>query len=204
MNSILKYTVSNEALAAEPREALRYLGYKKAAAPDADILLAADWLKRVRPVLRPAACYSEFEISFKSGGLITLPWGEIKSLDLSKNLQGCKSVYIFAATIGIDFDRLLCRARLSSMADAAFIQAAGATYIESFVDGLCGFLKNEAAGRGLKCKARYSPGFGDFVLENQIGLFSVLNPSKHIGLSLKENCIMVPEKSVTAIMGLYE
>ena len=60
-----------------------------------------------------------------------------------------------------------------------------------------------AAEEGKSLRPRYSAGYGDFSLENQRGIFDLLSPAKHIGLTLKDNLIMVPEKSVTAVIGLY-
>ena len=60
----------------------------------------------------------------------------------------------------------------------------------------------EPAREGKELCPRYSPGYGDFALENQKGIFNLLSPSKYTGLTLKDNMIMVPEKSVTAVIGI--
>jgi len=204
MNSPLRYSVSSDVPVIDAAEVLHYLGYARSDIRESDIALVDAHTDDVRSVIKPAAVYNSFEIELSEGGRIKLPWGEIVSHDLSKNLSGCSSIYVFAATLGIEFDRLLARTRLTSMADAAIVQAIGSAFAESFVEMLNDKLKAEAASKGLKTKPRFSPGFGDFSLENQKGLFSVLDPAKHIGLTLKENCIMAPEKSVTAVIGIYE
>lgn len=204
MNSPLRYSVSSDVPVIDAAEVLHYLGYARSDIRESDIALVDAHTDDVRSVIKPAAVYNSFDIELSEGGRIKLPWGEIVSHDLSKNLSGCRSIYLFAATLGIEFDRLLARTRLTSMADAAIVQAIGSAFAESFVEILNDKLKAEAASKGLKTKPRFSPGFGDFPLENQKGLFSVLDPAKHIGLTLKENCIMAPEKSVTAVIGIYE
>lgn len=202
MNGIFSYRVPARELDIPVPEVLRYLGYSRADASADDAARVRDVLERVMPVLQPAACWGRFEVGFGEDGEIRMPYGTVRSFDLSRNLTGCREIFLFAATIGIGFDRLLQGTRLRSMADAAVMQAAGSAAVESFVERLCCRLAEEATKDGLRCRPRYSPGFGDLGLENQKGFFRVLDPARHIGLSLKENCIMVPEKSVTAVVGI--
>ena len=113
-----------------------------------------------------------------------------------------REIFIFAATIGLDYDRLVQRARISSMAKASFLNAIGAAAVENVCDQLNEELRQLAASEGKTLRPRYSAGYGDFTLENQRGIFDLLTPSKYIGLTLKDNLIMVPEKSVTAVIGI--
>ena len=88
------------------------------------------------------------------------------------------------------------------MAEASFLNAIGAAAVEDVCDRLNDELRQFAASEGKSVRPRYSPGYGDYDLENQRGIFSLLEPAKHIGLTLKDNLIMVPEKSVTAVVGI--
>ncbi len=203
-DTIIRYSLPAEEVEIPEKEVLRYLGYLARGVGEEDLALAREHIPDVRSVMSPRACFGRFAIFLGQDGLIGLPWGEVTSADLTRNLKGCREVYVFAATIGLAFDRLLHRTFLRSMSDAAILQAVGAAAVEGFVDRLNADLKEEAAREGLLLKPRYSPGFGDFGLEQQRGLFRVLDPSRRIGLSLKENCIMTPEKSVTALIGIYE
>ena len=89
------------------------------------------------------------------------------------------------------------------MAKASFLNAIGAAAVVNVCDQLNEELCRIAAEEGKSLRPRYSAGYGDFSLENQRGIFDLLSPAKHIGLTLKDNLIMVPEKSVTAVIGLY-
>ena len=202
MNPVSRYYVSSDELVIPEREVLRYLGYRSADVSEDDISRAGKHIEEVRKIIAPKACYSRYETEV-SGESVKLPLGSAESRSLSKNLEGCSGIFIFAATIGIEFDRFLYRSRLTSMADAAVIQAVGAAAVEALVESLVSYLEETASAEGLKLKPRFSPGFGDFGLEHQKEIFRLLNPSKEIGLSLKDNCIMAPEKSVTAIIGIY-
>lgn len=51
-------------------------------------------------------------------------------------------------------------------------------------------------------RPRFSPGYGDFALSHQEKFLNAINATKLIGITLSEGGIMIPEKSVSAIMGL--
>ena len=48
---------------------------------------------------------------------------------------------------------------------------------------------------------RFSPGYGDFLLENQRDFFELLKIGD-FGVKLTERYIFIPEKTVTAIAGV--
>ena len=54
----------------------------------------------------------------------------------------------------------------------------------------------------LPLTTRFSPGYGDFSLEHQPALLSLLDTQRRIGLTLSEGGMMLPTKSVTAIVGI--
>ena len=65
-------------------------------------------------------------------------------------------------------------------------------------------IRREAAERGLFLRPRFSPGYGDFSLEHQREFFRILEVQKKIGVTLTESLLMMPSKSVTAVIGLSE
>ena len=199
---VVRYFCKAQELKIESSEVLRYLGYKKELITEEDFSQAATFTKEALPFIKPAACWSRFKAQISLDGKIQLPYGSLLSRDLSRNLFGCTEIFIFAATIGLDFDRLVQRTKFTSMAKASFFNAIGAAAVEDLCDRLNADLSLAAQKEGKKLRPRYSPGYGDYNLENQKGIFELLNPSKIIGLNLKENLIMVPEKSVTALIGI--
>jgi cobalamin-dependent methionine synthase I len=51
-------------------------------------------------------------------------------------------------------------------------------------------------------KWRFSPGYGDWPLEQQPELIRLAHADK-IGVSLSSSLMLMPRKSITAIIGLY-
>jgi cobalamin-dependent methionine synthase I len=50
-------------------------------------------------------------------------------------------------------------------------------------------------------KKRFSAGYGDFLLENQKTIYNLLQLDR-LGVGITESCMLIPEKSVTAISGI--
>jgi len=63
-------------------------------------------------------------------------------------------------------------------------------------------LKEEAAAEGKFLRPRFSPGYGDLPLAIQPELFRVLEVQKNTGITLTESLLMMPTKSVTALIGV--
>ena len=118
---------------------------------------------------------------------------------LSKNLKDCSSVIVFAATIGVEIDRLIAKYGRISPSKALVIQAIGAERIEALCDEFCSDIANE---KKMRLTPRFSPGYGDLPLNIQKNIFDVLDCSKRIGLTLNDSLIMSPSKSVTAFVGV--
>jgi len=80
--------------------------------------------------------------------------------------------------------------------------AVGSETAESAIEWLNEYVKKELRRNGESLtKMRFSPGYGDFLLENQKHFFDLLN-MKDFGVSLSEKYIFSPEKTVTAIVGI--
>lgn len=140
----------------------------------------------------------------KSEGLPLIKIGSIQfeSKYLARNLAGCSKVILIASTIGPVADNLIRRFTKLDAAKAAIMQAAGAMFIESYLDSFNAQLEKEAEEQGFKLHSRFSPGYGDVSLEIQRHFFSILPCTQRIGLTLTNSLVMAPEKSVTAFIGM--
>lgn len=61
----------------------------------------------------------------------------VHSRQLAKNLDGCASVLLFGATVGVEIDRLIAKYGRISPARALMLQAIGAERIEALCDAFC-------------------------------------------------------------------
>ena len=185
------------------KEVLRYMGMNGSLPEDSLAPKIESCVAEVKAALDPRACYTLLALEREMDGTLNFGIGSVRSAALQKNLLGCRSVVLFAATVGIGVDRLMQAGRLEPV-KALIYQAAGAAAIEAYCDCLCEEIRVQAAAQGLCTRPRFSPGYGDFPLEHQREIFRVLDCPRKIGLTLTDSCIMVPVKSVTAVMGLSE
>lgn len=198
----MQFVVAKENLQINPLEVLRYLGYKRELIKNEDIDLAKKYIEKARETFNAKAVYERFPVKVYGDGNIDMPYGTIRSESLTRNLEGCSDIYIFAATIGANFDRMMQRARAMSMSEAAILQAVGAAAVEELCDLLNKELDKKALDNEEILRPRFSPGYGDLELNNQLGVFAVLSPYRYTGITLNDSLLMSPEKSVTAIIGI--
>ena len=123
-----------------------------------------------------------------------------ESRDLTHHLRHCSDCGLYAVTLGAEADRLLRRWSARSMAKAAVGQAVCAAWLDELCADLCGDL----AGEGRYLTPPYSPGYGDWDLSVQGTLLNLLSAHKRIGLTLTDGGMLVPEKSVTAVVGFSD
>ena len=178
------------------KEILRYCGCKDS---DAELQkLINEAVNETLPHLSYRVCYDIFDIKI-SGNECDLGFVKTKSDDLAKNLADCKKIILFAATTGIEIDRIIAKYSKISPAKAVIIQSIGAERIEALCDTFC----NEMS-ENYSLKPRFSPGYGDLPLVVQKDIFSYLDCPKQIGLTLNDSLLMSPSKSVTAIVGIKQ
>jgi len=122
---------------------------------------------------------------------------------LAKHLVGCRSAYLACGTLGAGFDAFQRRVSATSGADALIVQAIGAALIEKVMDDIEDKIR-ATLEPGETLVSRYSPGYGDFPLAAQRELLSLLDAPRKVGVSLTDTLLMVPSKSVSAIIGIKE
>lgn len=184
------------------KEVIRYLGYGRNIPDDRVMELIDNCIKEVEAAAKPKNVYRRFDIFITENDIISVAGLTIESHNLAKNLKGCDEAVLFAATLGTDVDRLLNKALKLDIAKAAVIQATAAAAIEDYCNDCQRAITEEVKKEGLYVRPRFSPGYGDFALNHQEKFLNAINATKLIGITLSEGGIMIPEKSVSAIMGL--
>lgn len=186
-------------------ETFRYLGYgKKALEPAQDAAterLVDECLATLADTANPKIAAKRFPLMVQ-GGRVQIAGMTIESQHLARNLSGCAEGYIVAATLGVGVDSTLKRYLRLDLPKAAVWQAASAAFLEDFLDRWQATLQAELAKENLFCRPRFSPGYGDCSLAHQAAVLQAVNATKTLGIVLTDGNLMLPEKSVTAFLGL--
>ncbi len=184
------------------REAARYLGYHGTQPDETVAAMIDECIAEVEAAAVPKSIHERFPLFFIGNDGFQVASLHLKSRSLQRNLAGCEEVFLFAATLGIAVDTLIRRTALMDSAKGAVMQAAAAAVIEAFCDGENEQLRRDAAAEGLFLRPRFSPGYGNLSLGCQRDFLNLLKAQKNIGLTVTDSGLMVPIKSVTAIIGI--
>ena len=190
--------------AVNQKEIYRYLGYGKNE-PDGTVhMLVDEVLSELLAVIKPKNSYQLYDCR-TADECVFVGTMRIKSRNLAGNLAQCGTVALLAATLGIEADKLLQWYEVSNMAKASVVQACAAACIEAYCNLIQENIRLDAqakSGTPLFIRPRFSPGYGDLPLDTQKDIFRLLDCTKRIGLTLTQNLLMYPTKSVTAFIGL--
>ena len=159
--------------------------------------LVMEMHNRLKMTAKPAFCATRVSIFHRGEGSLALESGEIHSLALSRTLRGASEAYIMAVTLGAGVDRELLALSKRSMTEHFVYDAVASAYVEAACDAaeaqLCG---------GLLTTHRFSPGYGDLPLDLQRYILDRLSAERLLGVTLTDTSLMIPTKSITAIIGI--
>lgn len=183
------------------QEIYRYLGYGRQQPDGAVAAMAEEAVAMLMEQTSPKSLWRAYPLKLGDEGLVDGGCFQTRSRNLSKNLADCSQVIVLAATLGTGADHLIQRYSRLEMSRALVLQAASAAMIEAYCNEICRDLKVSWEEQGWYLRPRFSPGYGDFSLECQTALLEALEAGKRIGIKLTDSLLMMPSKSVTAVIG---
>lgn len=180
-------------------EAARYMGYKHGDKPCEETCeLCEVAYNELCKVITPKYIYKEYEFTRTNNGII-IDGIEFKSTKLLSHLKDSTSIVLFGATIGVGADTLVRKYSVTDAAMTSVVHSVGASMVENLCDQACEELKNTIKGEH---KYRFSPGYGGLDISSQADFFKLLPMTKQLGVTLSENFLMTPTKTVTAFIGV--
>lgn len=184
------------------KEALRYMGFGRNTPDERTLDMMEECIREAEKVMQPRNVHRRFRLKVDENDNISAGGLTFHSKNLAKNLTGCGEIIFFAATLGNGVDMLMNRYNKLSIAKAAVLQGVGAAAIEAYCNECQRALEEELKAEGLFLRPRFSPGYGDLPLTIQGEFLDVLAAYKTVGIILSDGGVMLPEKSVTAVMGI--
>lgn len=131
------------------------------------------------------------------GDILHFPDFSAESAALAKNLAGCREAYLIAVTLGMKTEQWLHRLSILSPAKHFLADGLASAYAEAAAD-----LANAMLGDGKRLASRFSPGYADLPLSIQSDLLNATEANKYLHITLSDSLLMIPQKSITAIIGI--
>jgi len=126
----------------------------------------------------------------------------LQGADILRHLAGCTHAVLLAVTLGPQADRAVRRAGVGDVLRLAAADAAASALAEAAADAAEEVLRAEFSSRGLYLTGRYSPGYGDWPLAVQHGFCTLLDTPRLLGVTVSEADLLLPRKSITALLGV--
>ena len=187
-------------------EALRYLGYS---GQNLDGLLderVDQLIAQCEAEAAPGFVFRVFPVDASGEDGVRLVGSNLllQGESIRAHLEGAKECAVMACTLGLANEAGMRKAAAKGGAlDACVYGAAGSSLVECVADACEAAVVADAARRGLHANFRFSPGYGDLPLSLQPNIVRVLQADKRLGLTPTDSCMLVPAKSVTALIGLF-
>jgi hypothetical protein len=194
-------------LAQPPREAIyRRLGFRRSSTrmtsrqqeeTEGDIQNALDLIRLQGVALR-------LPVRVESTDRVVLPEDIVfTSRNLATFLKDSGEILLMGATAG---EAVMAAIRRDTSGDhvtrAVVMDATASETVDAALDWIVSYFNQGLRREGKTLmKTRYSAGYGDLALENQRVIHHLLGMDR-LGVSITDSCILVPEKSVTALTGI--
>lgn len=183
-------------------EAARYMGVK--GEPDPSVMELLDRAeKQVIGKVRPKYVYLETDVEITDEGVLLGAMSEpLTGEDIKRHLKGCRKAVLLAATLSQEADKLIRQAAVTNVAESLAIDCICSAAVEQ----VCNRAEEEIFSRisAPYRTWRFSPGYGDLPITHQRGFILALNAQRRIGLTVTDSCLLIPSKSVTAIIGISD
>lgn len=187
----------------DKKEVLRYLGYKgQEYDKDLDEVIEKS-IEEVENKTIAKKIFETYDIERKDDGIHLKGTSLIlEGENIRTCLENCDKVVLMAVTLGNEIERIIKLNEIKDMTKAIIVDSIGTAFVEAICDDIESAIYNNYSPQGKSLSFRYSPGYGDLPLEIQAKFLDTLNARRRIGLNITESHILIPRKSVTAILGI--
>jgi len=200
--------VSSLSIQINQTSVLSRLGYRqgttKLSAAAGRVLEAA--FKSAETKIHSQGVYFADKIKEKSNETITFTSTSsvFRSKSITKLLSPCFAAILTAVTLGNELEERIQHETLAGNLEKAFaLDTIGSEAAEAAAESLNTHLLSLARQEKLFLTKRFSPGYGDFTLNNQEQFFRTLS-LESLGISIDNNFVLTPKKTITAVIGAMQ
>lgn len=188
----------------DERRALKYLGQHGHELTDELATRFEDAIARCERIAQPHGIARSFAIDREHPDGIVLESSSLilTGRNIARHLDGCMLACLLAVTLGMQTERELARLQATNPLDALLFDACASSMAEETAQAASRRITELAGETCLVPTKRFSPGFGDLPLELQDAFLQTIDAGKLLGIHATNSHLMMPMKSVTAIVGL--
>lgn len=165
--------------------------------------LIDDSIEDAHYLIEPSYSYVIKDVEQVQGSICAIEGSIIfKSRNIARLLKHCPKVAVFLVTIGSHLEEESHRlAQDGLILHSATMDAIGSAAVEEVICFVQSRIEEMAGTQGLVSSLRFSPGYCDWDITQQEALFRIVSGAA-VGVQLTERYLMIPQKSVSGIIGL--
>lgn len=189
----------------DEKDALRYLGHRGQPLGE-DLAVVFQNVAAKVNALQATGVAKQFPVARVTpegvqlaGASLVLPGSHI-----ARHVGTAPAVLLLAVTLGFACERLLRQTACVHAVQGLMADACASSMVENAAEVFSNTLAYEVASQGFTCGKRFSPGYGDFPLSVQPAFLETLGATKTLGIQVTSGDLMVPTKSITAVIPLFE
>ncbi len=120
--------------------------------------------------------------------------------DINNLLLTSENLILMAVTLGREIEILIRKYSFSDLTRSVILDATASAGVEALANDINKNLEEKY--KPMFLTDRFSPGYGDFPIEVQKDFLNLLNANRDLGITTTSSGIMIPRKSITAIIGI--
>ena len=188
----------------ETKQILNQIGYEDDYEPSSRIKsLVNDYIENYHNLVESTYSYTFRDIESVDGNRVYLSDSVILESKVISNLcKKCDRLAIFIMTIGSYLEEMVDYLSENGLVlQATVLDAIGSGAAEQMAGLIEDRIRNVATMHDQRISRRFSPGYCDWNVNQQEMIFKLLNDDT-AGVSLTDECLMIPRKSVSGIIGI--
>lgn len=190
----------------DEKEVYRYLGFHEGQHKLTKNMqdLVESCIVSMKNIAQERMIYTPFLDIVKKDDKTMIDTMELIGTDIMAHLKHCDRAVLMAVTIGNQVDATLRKYEAIDMTKAVIMDAVSNVLVEKLADICENEIRMLAKENGLYLTGRYSPGYGDMPISSQKDLLNILSAERRAGITLTPTNLMIPRKSITAVLGLAD
>lgn len=182
----------------DTNQVLKYLAYRGSSLEDEFITNLNEGMDKIKELAVVHWLMKEFPlVDHKIGGQISIPGQDSLSL-----LRSCHRILLLALSLGPQVDQWIYRKGIQDLSKSIIYDAIASAAVEGACEQIEYEIKIAKEEEGLYLTDRFSPGYGDVDISFSKIICQLLDTSNRMGLSVSQEGILVPRKSITAFIGI--